>query len=223
MNMKQTIILIVSVFFLTIGIQAQQPYYPTKESVSLTYADKNGKGKIEGYSQMTVTKVEVTDEQNFSITTATQAMDDKKKELFKEPMVTTVHVRDGVVEFAPSSMAGKMMAGMKITGDSFTLPADASVGTVLDDYSVTVSIGAIKTTTNFTDVKVTGKETLNIAGRNLECLIVECTASSKVMGMKQEMTEKMWYTPDIGQVKMEMYTKKGKLRSAQELIAVTEL
>lgn len=221
--MKKISAFITLAFFLTIGIQAQQPYYPTKEGVSLTYADKNGKGKIEGYSQMTVTKVEVTDEQNLSITTATQVMDDKKKELFKEPMVTTVHVRDGVVEFDPSSMAGKMMAGMKITGDSFTLPADASVGTVLDDYSVSVSMGAIKTTTNFTDVKVTGKETLNIGGRNLECLIVECTASSKVMGMKQETTEKTWYTPGIGQVKMEMYTKKGKLQSAQELIAVTGL
>ena len=220
--MKKISTFITLAFFLTIGIQAQQPYYPAKEGVSLTYAEKNGKGKIEGYSQMTVTKVEVTNEQNFCITTATQVMDDKKKELFKEPMVTTVHVKDGAVKFDPSSMAGKMMAGMKITGDSFTLPADASVGTVLD-YSVSISMGAIKTTTNFTDVKVTGKETLNIGGRNLECLIVECTASSKVMGMKQETTEKTWYTPGIGQVKMEMYTKKGKLQSAQELIAVTGL
>lgn len=223
MNMKQTIALIATILFLTLGMQAQQPYYPTREGVSLTYAEKNGKGKIEGYSQMTVTKVVMTDEQNFSITTATQAMDDKKKELFKEPMVATVHVRDGSVEFDPSSMAGKMMDGMKISGESFTLPANASVGTVLDDYSVTVSMGAIKTTTNFSNVKVTGKETLNIAGRSLECLIVECTALSKVMGMKQEATEKMWYTPGIGQVKIEMYNKKGKLQSAQELIAVTGL
>lgn len=221
--MKKISTLIILTLFLTIGMQAQQPYYPTKEGVSLTYAEKNGKGKIEGYSQTTVTKVEVTDGQNYSITVASQAMDNKKKEIFSEPMVLTVNIREGAVEFDPSSMAGKMMAGMKISGDSFTLPVDASVGTIFDDYSVTVSIGAIKTTTNFTNVKVTGKETLNIAGRNLECLIVECAAFSKVMGMKQEMTEKMWYTPGIGQVKTMMYNKKGKLLSTQELIEVSGL
>lgn len=221
--MKKISTLITLTLFLTIGMQAQQPYYPTREGISLTYAEKNGKDKIEGYSQMTVTQTKVTDERNFSITTATRAMDDKKKEIFKEPIVATVHVRGGAVEFDPSSMAGKMMAGMKITGESFTLPSDASVGTVLGDYSVTVSMGAIKTTTNFTDVRVTGKETLNIAGRSLECLIVECTALSKVMGMKQEATEKMWYARGIGQVKMEMYNKKGKLQSAQELIEVSGL
>ncbi len=221
--MKQIGTLITLAFFLTTGMQAQQPYYPTKEGVSLTYADKSGKGKIEAYSQMTITKVEMTDELNFSITTATRAMDDKKNDLFKEPIVTTVHVRNGAVEFDPSSMTGKIMAGMKITGDSFTLPANASVGTVLGDYSVTVSMGAIKTTTGFTDVKVTGKETLDIAGQSLECLIVECTALSKVMGMKQEATEKVWYARGIGQVKMEMYNKKGKLQSGQELIEVSGL
>lgn len=102
------------------------------------------------------------------------------------------------------------------------LSADASVGMALNDYNVTINMGAIKNTTNFTNVKVSGKETLNVGGKAIECLIVENEASTKVMGIKQRSTQKTWFAHNIGQVKMEMYNKKGKLMSIQELIEVTE-
>ena len=220
--MKKIIACIVSALFLTIGLHAQAPFYPTKEGISLTYAEKNGKGKINGYSQTTVTGVTITDENNFSITTASQSMDDKKKELFSQPITMTVHIRNGVVQFDPASMAGKLMEGINITGDSFMLPANASVGMELNDYNVTVNMGAIKNTTSFTNVKISGKETLNVGGKDIECLIVENEASTKVMGIKQQSTQKTWFAHNIGQVKMEMYNKKGKLISIQELIELTK-
>lgn len=220
--MKKMITCIASAFLLTIGLHAQDPFYPTKEGISLTYVEKSGKGKVNGYSQMSVTAVSVTDENNLSITTASQSMDEKKKELFSQPITMTVHIRNGVVQFDPASMAGKLMEGISITGDSFMLPADASVGMALNDYNVTVNMGAIKNTTSFTNVKVSGKETLNVGGKAIECLIVENEASTKVMGIKQQSTQKTWFARNIGQVKMEMYNKKGKLMSIQELIEVTE-
>lgn len=221
--MKQTITFITMVLFLTMGLHAQQPFYPTREGVSLTFAEKNGKGKIEGYSQITVMEVTSTDENNFTISTSSRAMDKDKKDLLSKPFTLTVQIKDGVVKFDPASMGGKLMEGMKMTGDSFLLPADASVGTVLNNYTITMSMGAIKSTTHYTDIKVTGTETLNIGGQSIECLIVEGTLSSKIMGMKQEMNQKIWYAHNIGQAKMELYTKKGKLQSVQELIEITGL
>lgn len=220
--MKKMITCIASALLLTIGLHAQDPFYPTKEGICLTYVEKSGKGKVNGYSQMSVTAVSVTDENNLSITTASQSMDEKKKELFSQPITMTVHIRNGVVKFDPASMAGKLMEGISITGDSFMLPADASVGMALNDYNVTINMGAIKNTTSFTNVKVSGKETLNVGGKEIECLIVENEASTKVMGIKQQSTQKTWFARNIGQVKMEMYNKKGKLMSIQELIEVTE-
>ena len=44
-----------------------QPLSPTKEGVSLLYATKNSKGKVQSYSRQTVTSVEGSGN-NFTIT-----------------------------------------------------------------------------------------------------------------------------------------------------------
>lgn len=109
---------------------------------------------------------------------------------------------------------------MTVSGDNLILPADVAVGDVLKDYTITVSIGAMKTTTANSDIKVTGEETLDIGGTAIDCLIVESTVLAKVIGIKQQMKQKIWYGRGIGPVKTETYNKKGKLMSVQEIVEI---
>lgn len=221
--MKTILVLAFFTFFFTWEMAAQQPFYPHQEGVVLTYAERNTKGKITGYSRITIAKVEVTDERNFLVTTENEVLDERKKPLLKEPMKVTVQVVDGVVRFAPDSFAGKLAEGMEVSGDSFLLPADISVGDVVKDYTVTVAIGPMKTSSTYTDTKVTGRETLNIGEKAVECYVVESSVLAKVLGIKQESFQKIWYGRGIGQVKMQIYNKKGKLQMTQELVEIDGL
>ena len=197
----KTLLLIAISLMATVGLNAQEPFFFTKDGLKITLAEKDGKGKINGYSQSTVVSVE-GEPSNCTVVYKTMVMDNKKKPLLNE------------------EMAGKLMEGMTVSGDNLILPADVAVGDVLKDYTITVNIGAMKTTTATSDIKVTGEETLDIGGTSIDCLIVESTVLSKVIGIKQQMKQKVWYGRGIGPVKTETYNKKGKLMSVQEIVEI---
>ena len=215
-------VLAVLFLFLAAGLNAQVPFFLNKKGVVLTYASKNAKGKISGYSETTVTAVDGNNS-NCTIVYETMAMDAKKKPLLANPIDTKVRIAGGVVSFDPSSFAGQVMEGMQITGDNLLLPSTASKGDVLNDYSINITIGPMTTTTTVSNVNVVAEETLNINGTSIECLVVESSNLTKVIGIKQEMKQKIWYGRGVGMVKTEIYDKKGKLQSVQELIAVQGL
>ena len=135
-----------------------------------------------------------------------------------EPMTAGVVVENGIVSFEPSSLAGQMTEGMAVSGDSFYLPDNIEVGDQLEDYKVVISIGGLPTTSENKEIKVTGRETVNISGHSIDCYILESVVSVKALGIKSEMVQKTWYGRGVGQVKSESYSKKGKLMSIYELV-----
>lgn len=68
--------------------------------------------------------------------------------------------------------------------------------------------------------KVVATETLTIDGRAIECVVIEQTTTSKVLGMNQSGTQKTWYGKGYGSVKMETYNAKGKLVSGNILTGI---
>lgn len=222
--MKQFFFLtLLIVGFLALKTSAQQPFYPRQQGLVLSYEESNGKGKIKTYTKTTVCEVAVTDERNFSVTTSSEILDAKKKPMTEKPMTISVTVADGIVRFDPQSFAGVLTEGMQVSGEDFLLPDNIQVGDVIKDYTISVTIGPMKTITTRTGNKVIGKETLDIGGHSLECYIIESTIHSKVLGMKQESRDKTWYARGIGQVKMEIYDKNGKLQMQQRLVAIEGL
>jgi hypothetical protein len=218
----KTITLLIALFLIAgVGLKGQTPFYPQKEGMKLTYAEKNAKGKITGYTQTTIRQVDVADGLNFSVACESQVMDDKKKPLLTKPIEIKVEVVDGVVIFDPASLAGKLTEGMQVTGGNLLLPANVSLGDALEDYAVEVAIGPIKTSSAFSGIKVAAEQTLQVDGKTLSCLLVESDVLTKALGMKQEMKQKVWYARGIGQVKTETYNKKGKLQTVQELVSIT--
>ena len=59
------------------------------------------------------------------------------------------------------------------------------VGDTFPDYNIVMNLAGLKTTSNVTGQKIVAEETLEIDGRSIECVVVEQTTSTKVLGMNQ--------------------------------------
>ena len=211
---------IVSLLIAT-GASAQEPFFLHKEGVKLTYAEKDKKGKVTSYSTTTATTV-TGDADNCSVTYEMMVMDKNKTPLLKQPMTQTFEVKDGTVTYDPKSLVGQVVEGMQVSvsGSTFQLPAALKVGDTFGDYTITMNLGGIKTSTEVTGVKAIAAETLDINGTSVDCVVIENTSVSKVIGIKQTAIQKIWYGHGIGPVKTNMYNKSGKLMTSQELVEI---
>lgn len=209
---------------MVMGTAAQEPFFLHKEGVKLIYADKDKKGKINSYSETTATKV-TGDVDNCTVTYSMMVMDKKKTPILKQPMTQTFEVKNGTVTYDPKSLVGQVMEGMQVTvtGTLFQLPSNVKVGDTFGDYTITMNLAGIKTNTEVTDVKAVAEETLDVNGTSIDCVVIENTTVSKVIGIKQTAVQKIWYGHGIGPVKTNMYNKKGKLLTSQELISIEGL
>ena len=206
-------LVMIAVSLLTVlGMSAQEPFFLHKEGVKLTYADKDKKGKINSYTETTATKV-TGDADNCTVTYSMMVMDNKKNPVLKQPMTQTFEVKNGTVTYDPKSLVGQIMEGMQVTvtGTPFQLPSNVKVGDTFGDY------------TEVTGVKAVAEETLDVNGTSIDCVVIENTTVSKVIGIKQTTIQKIWYGHGIGPVKTNMYNKKGKLMTSQELVSIEGL
>ncbi len=196
-------------------------FYPMKKGIVMTYASGNGKGKADSYTRTEITSLDWKDERNFSVITETTILDSDMNPVGTEPMTAGATVENGIVRYDPESMAGQLTEGMQVSGDNFYMPDNIEVGDILPDYTVIVSIGGMNTTSQNINIKVTGRETLNISGNDIDCYIVESTVAVTALGFKSEMAQKVWYGRGVGQVRTESYNKKGKLMSVNELVELS--
>ncbi len=201
----------------------EDPFYMTREGMTVTYAVKDAKGRVTSYTKTAIVSMDYSDSRNFTVEAATELYNDKMELMMSTPMTSKVVVENGVVTLDPESMAGQLTAGMEISGDNFFVPDNIEVGDILMDYTVEIAIGPMKTVSETTDVHVSGRETLEISGHRIDCYIIESKVSAKAMGIKSEMVQKVWYGRGVGQVKTESYTPKGKLQTSNEIVEIKGL
>lgn len=219
--MKRIIFTLVT-FLMVLGANAQDPFYPKKEGVKLSYTLTDKKGKVSGYSESTVVSVKNSGTQT-EVTMQTMSKDKNGKDILQNPMDLTVMIEDGAVIMSPKALAGKIVAGLDITGGDLRLPVNLTTGTTLNDYDITMGIAGINTTSHITDVKAVAEETLEVSGHSIPCVVVESTSSVKVLGIKRSSLQKTWYGRGVGIVKLETYDNKGKLESTQTLTSIEGL
>ena len=216
-------IIFIAIFALAFMAQsyAQDAYFLYNEGAKLTIANTDTKGKHTGYSTLEVKEV-VGSRSNCTVKYESMVYDKKMNPMLTAPMVQEFTVKNDVVTYDPQSMVGQVMQGMQVTvsGTPFSLPSNAKVGDTFPDYSITMNIAGIKTTSNVTGQKVVATETLTVDGRTIDCVVIEQTTTSKVLGMNQSGTQKTWYGKGYGSVKMETYNAKGKMVSGNILVGV---
>ncbi len=216
-------IIFIAIFALAFMAQsyAQDAYFLYNEGAKLTIANTDAKGKHTGYSTLEVKEV-VGSRSNCTVKYESMVYDKKMNPLLTAPVVQEFTVRNGVVTYDPQSMAGQVMQGMQVTveGTPFALPAGAKVGDTFPDYNIVMNIAGLKTTSNVTGQKVVATETLTVDGRTIDCVVIEQTTSTKVLGMNQSGIQKTWYGKGYGSVKMETYNAKGKMVSGNILVGV---
>lgn len=216
-------IIFIAIFALAFMAQsyAQDAYFLYNEGAKLTIANTDTKGKHTGYSTLEVKEV-VGSRSNCTVKYESMVYDKKMNPMLTAPMVQEFTVKNDVVTYDPQSMVGQVMQGMQVTveGTPFTLPAGAKVGDTFPDYNIVMNIAGLKTTSNVTGQKVVATETLTVDGRAIDCVVIEQTTTSKVLGMNQSGTQKTWYGKGYGSVKMETYNAKGKMVSGNILVGV---
>ena len=216
-------IIFIAIFALAFMAQsyAQDAYFLYNEGAKLTIANTDTKGKHTGYSTLEVKEV-VGSRSNCTVKYESMVYDKKMNPMLTAPMVQEFTVKNDVVTYDPQSMVGQVMQGMQVTvsGTPFSLPSNAKVGDTFPDYSITMNIAGLKTTSNVTGQKVVAAETITVDGRAIDCVVIEQTTTSKVLGMNQSGTQKTWYGKGYGSVKMETYNAKGKMVSGNILVGV---
>ena len=200
-------------------------YFLSQEGVVLTYKEENSKGKIESYRESSV--VEMSGGNIFKLNM--KQFDNKKKptgDFEFEVECTPNGIKIDMMTFVDQEMlAAYENMTVDITSDDLTLPSNMNIGDQLEEGEVTITVSTegmqvMKINTRLTNRQVlsTGKYTVEAGIYDAVC--VSSTISTSMGFMNKSYTTKQWFAKDIGELKTETYTEKGKLISTSELISV---
>jgi len=223
--MKKLLIIIVSVIMTTGGVTAQNIFFPTKQGLSLVYANLGANGKVSSYTRQTIRQVNGSGG-NMSITYVSQVLDKNRKPANDLEVPLTINVTNGVVEWDMKIFATPGTDGIiEIEGDKLRIPSSLSPGDKLDDvqFTMTLNMGIrIRTEISLTEQECLAIEDVTVPAGTFKCHKVTQTSTTTVMRRTTTAKTVSWYAPGIGTVKSENYNDKGKLQSSIELHELDE-
>lgn len=227
--MKKTILYTLTLVFginIALAQDGCSTYYPMEEGSSFQYTMYDKKGKADGVTNYTISKVS-TEGASTSATFDLKFTDKKGKELFTTDYEISCS-GDGIkIDFEslfPTQMMQQyeeMGVDMDITGTDIQLPNDLSVGQILEDANLSISMNMsgikMNIAVNQINRKVEKKESITTSAGTFDCYLITETSTSKTMGATHEMQNKLWLAEGVGMVKQESYKKNGNLVSSMEL------
>lgn len=202
-----------------------QPYIPMSVGTTWEITDYNKKGKVTGRIAYELLSLE---EEGTSSTFSIQSIvyDKDDKEIMRN--VHTAICKDGKfeVEMGYKMNQGNLqgMNGMDATIDASSLEIpdmNASVGTQLNDASLKMTLGGdggmgLSIVVLVSNRKVEAREKITTPAGEFDCILLSQDVSTKML-MEIKGTSKEWYAANIGLVRSESYSKRGKLLSYSEL------
>jgi len=199
---------------------ANDIWFPVKSGTVQVFAHKNAKGKIDSQSRTTIKDVSGQGA-NFTISYTTEILDENGASL-KEPMVVdySLVVTDGVMTFDMKGAFGSMkgMESVEVTGSPQQIPADLQVGEKIEDSNMSVKISIMTMKCNITDAVCEAIEDVTVGAGTFKAYRVSQNVTVSMGGGKSRQV--IWYAKGAGAVKTELYDKKGKLQSSDELISM---
>lgn len=190
--------------------QEKEPFCCVTQGAELKYATTDATGKETGTAVTKINKVSGTNGNYEMEQTITLYVNGKK--LIGMDINSTV--KDGAASLA---LGGG--AAVEVDGNVPLIPADLSVGQELDCGEVKMKMGAITAKQDISSHKVVAQESLTTPAGTFDCYVVEQVYTAKMGFIKAKGTQKIWYARGVGNVKTEVYDKKGKISSTQILTA----
>lgn len=219
--MKKTLLLVLITFF-AISIKAQtcESYYPQEVGKTYIYTDYDKKDKVIGITEKTVV------EKN----TIKGGIEVKMSEISKDKKGKQTSTREYIVKCVNGNFSMDMESflnqeqmeayeemELEVIADDLTIPESAKVGDELNNGEVIANISnngvrVMSMTVTISDRKVESKESITTNAGTFECLKISSNVNLKMfITFKTTLTE--WYAKDIGVVKTESYSNKGKIIS----------
>ncbi len=201
--------------------------YPLEEGATSEMTTYNKKGKVSMIAEHKVSSVDQTAAgTEYSIETRIL---DEKGELQTEGTSSAVCKDGKFIMNIENILDEETRTNLKdmqfeFEGEEVVIPLNIQPGMTLPDASMTMQTSgpvSIKATLNITNRKVEKKETITVPAGTYECFLITSDQQMKMM-TNTENTLKQWISPEVGLVKLEVYNKKGKLTSSQELTKYTK-
>ncbi len=224
---KITIVTVICFLSAQIGTAQSQcsKYYPLEDGASFQYTSYNGKGKLEGKTDYTVTNVSDS-EGKTSATMQMKYQDHKGKEIMSSEYGFTCEGDVVKIDFQ-SLMNQQMMqqfaaVEIDVTGTDIELPNNLTVGQELADADVKIAadMGGMTMNMNVETInrKVEKKEKVSSPVGDFECYVIYSENKTKMPMMGNKIfPSRIWLAEGIGMVKQESYNQKGKLTNSMVL------
>jgi hypothetical protein len=196
--------------------------------MTMVYEQKDDKGKTNGFSRLSIKKVEGSGN-DMTISYESEVLDKNRKSASKPVQVPLkVTIKDGVMHLDMKQMFADQLKDeqiqVEITGTPVELPSNLEPGQKLKDAEINMSINMVfmkmNTKVKMTDGQCLAIEEITVPAGKFTCHKVTQTISSTVMNKTTKGRTVTWYAKGIGTVKTESYNDKDKLQSSMELVEV---
>ncbi len=234
MRTKQTILLILSLFFFAELLFAESPFVATVEGIKLEYVLLDKNDKITGYLLRTVQNKTETADGTLVITRA-ETLDKDRKPKKKMPVVISkvLITKDKVIVLKESlkSSLGDLStkADILFEGDDILYPANPMVGQTLEPFTIEMYVKTDEGEKNkrlmtiFSEERIiNGKENITVNAVTYDCFkVLETVKVKALLGIGATTYNASWYAAGIGEVMSQELSKKGKVESTTKLLSVT--
>lgn len=228
--MKKTAILILFFLIFRVLLQAQcNQYFPIKNGAEWIFETYNGKGKVTGRNQQSVTAFTAT-ASGFKGTIHTIMFDEKGKEITKGDLdvacdkgTITMDMRKFIPQEQFNAFGAKEI---KVESENLEFPPVLKAGQTLKDGTITVTavdsqLPMSMVVTIFERV-VEAQESITTPAGTFNCYRIKSKMHLKnqvAITMNFDFSAIEWLAPDGGTIKSESYNKNGKLQGTTLLIS----
>ena len=209
--MKKVLLLFVMLLG-AVSVFAQAPYCCVTKGTVMTYSDYDAKGKLSGTTTTTYKDVTMISNEDYDVVMET-TMNMGGTE---NSMETTMQVRNG------SAMISMGEGTIDLTAtdpELLRIPNKLAVGYKLPLGDMYVDLGGFRVKSTITENEIVDREEVTTPAGTFKCYVLKQTSEGRVMGIKSETTQKIWYARGIGMVKQET-SSKGKLLSSSVLTSI---
>ncbi len=202
-------------------------YYPMKKGVTYELTSYDKKDRLKSVTKNTVKDVYNKDGSKVAVL-HTVATDSHNKEtlnadynMYCDGKKITVDINTLLRERMVASMAKNGSdIDTDITGENLQVPINLEVGQELPDSNMKMEVTSGTLKMDFGakryNRKVIGSETITVPAGTFDCMIISENVELKLMITKRT-ESKTWMAKGVGVVKSEVYDKKGRLSSREEL------